>query len=67
MNSAYRLASWGASSLGGAAGGLAAAWLGLRAVYAGAAAVVALLAVVLWWRLDAAAFSAARQAAEASL
>jgi MFS family permease len=63
VNSAYRLASWGATSLGAAAGGLVAAALGLRAVYAGAAVVVALLAVVLWWRLDAAAFAAARQAA----
>jgi MFS family permease len=63
VNSAYRLASWGATSLGAAAGGVVAAALGLRAVYAGAAAVVALLAVILWWRLDAAAFAAARQAA----
>jgi hypothetical protein len=37
--------------------------LGLRAVYAGGAVLVALLAVVLWWRLDAAAFAVARQAA----
>ena len=63
VNSAYRLASWGATSLGAAAGGVVAAALGLRAVYAGAAAVVALLAVILWWRLDAAAFAAARQVA----
>jgi predicted MFS family arabinose efflux permease len=63
VNSAYRLASWGASSLGAAAGGLVAAALGLRAVYAGAAVLVALLAVILWRRLDAAAFAAARQAA----
>jgi len=63
VNSAYRLASWGASSLGAAAGGVVAASLGLRAVYAGAAVVIALLAVVLWWRLDAAAFAAARQVA----
>jgi predicted MFS family arabinose efflux permease len=53
----------GASSLGAAVGGLVAAALGLRAVYAGAAVLVALLAVVLWWRLDAAAFAVARQAA----
>jgi MFS family permease len=63
VNSAYRLASWGASSLGAAAGGLVAAALGLRAVYAGAAVLVGLLAVILWRRLDAAAFAAARQAA----
>jgi hypothetical protein len=65
VNSAYRLASWGATSLGAAAGGLVAAALGLRAVYAGAGAavVVAVLAVILWWRLDATAFAAARQAA----
>jgi MFS family permease len=44
VNSAYRLASWGASSLGAAVGGLVAAALGLRAVYAGAAVLVALLA-----------------------
>ena len=37
--------------------------LGLRAVYAGAAVLVGLLAVILWRRLDAAAFAAARQAA----
>ena len=66
VNSAYRLTSWGASSLGAAAGGLVAASLGLRAVYAGAAVLVALLAVILWWRLDAAASAAARQAARAS-
>jgi len=63
VNSAYRLASWGASSLGAAVGGLLAAALGLRAVYAGAAVLVALLAVILWRRLDTAAFAAARQAA----
>jgi Transmembrane secretion effector len=63
VNSAYRLASWGASPLGAAAGGLVAATFGLRAVYAGAAVLVALLAVILWRRLDAAAFAAARQAA----
>jgi MFS family permease len=63
VNSAYRLASWGASSLGAAIGGLVAAALGLRAVYAAAAVLVALLAVILWRRLDAGAFAAARQAA----
>ena len=47
VNSAYRLTSWGASSLGAAASGLVAASLGLRAVYAGAAVLVALLAVIL--------------------
>jgi hypothetical protein len=67
VNSAYRLANSGATSLGATAGGVVAAALGLRAVYAGAAAVVALLAVILWWRLDAAAFAAARQAAQAEL
>jgi hypothetical protein len=63
VNSAYRLASWGASPLGAAAGGLVAATFGLRAVYAGAAVLVALLAVILWRRLVAAAVAAARQAA----
>jgi hypothetical protein len=63
VNSAYRLANSGATSLGATAGGVVAAARGLRAVYAGAAAVVTLLAVILWWRLDAAAFAAARQAA----
>jgi hypothetical protein len=63
VNSAYRLASWGASSLGRPPAALVAAALGLRAVYSGAAVLVGLLAVILRRRLDAAAFAAARQAA----
>ena len=43
--------------------GLDARGYGLRAVDAGAAVLVALLAVILWWRLDAAVLAAARQAA----
>ena len=63
VNSAYRLVTWGAASVGAAAGGLVAAQVGLRALYAGAAILVGLLAVVIRRLLDAAAFTTARQAA----
>jgi Na+/melibiose symporter-like transporter len=63
VNSAYRLVSWGTLSVGAATGGLVAAELGLRALYAGAALVMAVLAAVAWLLLDGAAFAAARRAA----
>jgi MFS family permease len=66
VNSAYRLVSWGTLSVGAAAGGLVAAQLGLRALYAGAAVVLLALAALAWRLLDAGSFAAARTAASPS-
>jgi hypothetical protein len=63
VNSAYRLVSWGTLSVGAAAGGVVAAPLGLRPLYAGAAVVLLALAGLAWRLLDAGSFAAARAAA----
>src|SRR5215218_6136373 len=63
VNSAYRLVSWGTLSVGAAAGGVVAAQLGLRPLYAGAAVVLLALAGLAWRLLDAGSFAAARAAA----
>ena len=66
VNSAYRLVSWGTLSVGAAAGGVVAAQLGLRPLYAGAAVVLLALAGLAWRLLDAGSFAAARAAASPS-
>src|SRR5215216_1396540 len=63
VNSAYRLVSWGTLAVGAAAGGVVAAQLGLRPLYAGAAVVLLALAGLAWRLLDAGSFAAARAAA----
>ncbi|HAP76500.1 MAG TPA: MFS transporter [Acidimicrobiaceae bacterium] len=59
VNGVYRWVSWGAMPVGGAAGGLVAAWFGLRAPYFFGAALMALAYLVIVTRLTRPAIAAA--------